>query len=121
MRDTLFFDGQCGMCRRSVRIIRAMDWLGRLNYRDSTTTPPDELPVRFDVAMQGIPMRTRHGRTLIGFAAIRRALAQTPLGVLPAMLLYVPGISHVGRIVYRGIAARRNRSAAACAIDTGTR
>lgn len=110
-RDTLYYDGQCGMCRRSIRIIRALDWLHRLAYADSTTLPDDVLPVSRDTSLIGIPMRTRGGRTLLGFPAVRRALAQTPVGVVPGLLLYVPGINHLGHLMYRRVATRRSRDA----------
>ena len=38
---------------------------------------------------------------LVGMPAMRRALAQTPLGLLPGLLMYVPGISHISDAVYR--------------------
>lgn len=110
-RDTLYFDGQCGMCRRSVRILLALDWLGRLEAQDLTAVPESELPVPIDAAMRGIPMRTRTGGTLVGFPAIRRALVQTPLGALPGLVLYLPGISRLGRVAYDAIARRRRRCA----------
>ncbi len=69
-----------------------------------------ELPVGLEAAMEGIPMRTRGGRALVGFAAMRRALLQTPLGFVPACLMYAPGLSHAGRAVYQWIAARRRRA-----------
>jgi predicted DCC family thiol-disulfide oxidoreductase YuxK len=112
-RDTLYYDGLCGLCRRSTRILRAIDWLGRLRFEDMTKVPEEELPVPIDAALQGIPMRTRDGRTLVGFPALRRALLQTPLGCLPALLLYLPGISTLGRSVYAKVAAGRRRSACA--------
>ena len=110
-RDTLYFDGQCNLCRRSIRIIRALDWLNRLQFKDSTITEENELPVPRDESLVGIPMRTRDGDALLGFPAVRRALLQTPLGCMPALLLYIPGFSHIGRRVYNRIAARRARNA----------
>lgn len=111
-RDILYYDGQCGLCRRSVRIIRTLDWLGRLDSQDSTEISDDQLPVDRSSSLTGIPMLTRGGETLVGFPAIRRALRQTPLGVIPAMLLYLPGFSHLGKRAYDRIAARRSRTAA---------
>lgn len=112
-RDTLYFDGLCGLCQRSARVLRAIDWLGRLRFEDMTRVPESELPVPMDAALKGIPMRTRGGRTLVGFPALRRALLQTPLGCVPALLLYLPGISHLGRAVYARVAAGRARAACA--------
>jgi len=100
------------MCRRSVRIIRALDWLRRLNFQDSTSLDPDDLPVSQSAALEGIPMRTRGGALLVGFPALRRALTQTPMGALPALFLYLPGVSHLGRRVYHAIAANRTRDGA---------
>jgi predicted DCC family thiol-disulfide oxidoreductase YuxK len=114
-RDTCYFDGECGLCRRSVRCLRRLDWLGRLDFQDMTRVPERELPVRFDDALRGMPMRTRDGRILIGYPAIRRALMQTPLGILFAWAMYVPGIEHIGRRIYRHVAENRRRDAA-CAV-----
>ncbi len=116
-RDILYYDGQCGMCRRSVRIIRALDWLHRLDSQDSTAIDANQLPVSRDSSLIGIPMLTRQGETLIGFPAIRRALRQTPIGVIPALLLYLPGFSHLGKRIYNSIAARRNRTAVCVATE----
>lgn len=118
-RDTLYYDGMCGLCQRSARVLRALDWMNRLDFEDMTRTPPERLPVPLDAAMRGIPMRTRDGRTLVGFEAVRRALLQTPLGAAPALALWLPGVSHAGRAVYGRIAAGRSRSA--CTAGIGAR
>lgn len=112
----VYFDGACGMCRRSVRWLRRLDWLGRLEAADSTSLKDDELPVSRERSLEGMPMRTRSGRVLVGFPAVRRALLQTPLGALPAIALYLPGVSHLGDRCYREIARRRSRET--CAPDS---
>ncbi len=113
-RDTCYYDGQCGMCQRTRRVLMALDWLGRLEFQDMTRVASGTLPVAMDVAMRGMPMRTRGGAVLVGFPAVRRALLQTPVGCAPALLLYVPGISHVATVVYRHLA--ENRARAGCAV-----
>jgi len=110
-RDTCYYDGRCGLCRRSTRTLRRLDWLGRLAFIDMTSVPETELPVPMEAALRGMPMRTREGRALVGFEAVRRAALQTPLAFVPAALLYVPGVAWVGRRVYGAIAARRGREA----------
>lgn len=115
-KDTLYYDGACGLCIRSTRWLRRFDWLGRLAFRDMTASSDDDLPVSFETAMQGLPMRTRDGRVLVGYPAVRRALLQTPPGFLPALVMYLPGVSHIGRRIYRRIASGRNRSVA-CKVD----
>ncbi len=106
-RDICYFDGQCGMCRRTVRVLHTLDWFGRLESRDMTGA--GDLPVSMEVAMTGMPMRTRDGRVLVGFAAVRRALSQTIAG--PAgWVLYVPGIAWLAERTYRIIARNRRRA-----------
>jgi len=116
-RDTCFYDGRCSYCVRTTRLLRRLDWFGRLEMRDLTQTPEAELPVAIEVAMRGMPMRTSDGRVLVGYPAIRRALRRTPLGFLPALALSVPVISWGGARVYRFVADRRPRRA--CAVDPG--
>jgi predicted DCC family thiol-disulfide oxidoreductase YuxK len=116
-RDTCYFDGRCGLCRRSVAWLRRLDWLGRLAFIDIFRAAPGELPVGLDLAMTGMPMRTGDGRVLLGFPAVRRALARTPLGAVVAWALYLPGVSALGGRVYRSIALNRRRDA--CAIGPG--
>lgn len=104
------------MCRRTTRTLRGLDWLGRLDFRDMTSVPASELPVSMEAAMGGMPMRTRAGSVLVGFPAVRRALAQTPLGAPAAWLLHLPGLDRIGAAAYRRIAARRGRDAGSCSL-----
>jgi len=113
----MYFDGACGFCRRSVRVIGALDWLGRLEARDMTRMPGEELPVSLEQAMAGMPMRTRDGRALCGFEAVRTALLRTPVGFLPAAAMHLPGLSHAAAAVYDAIARRRTRDG--CATGLG--
>lgn len=115
-RDTIYYDGACGLCRSTARWLNRLDWLDRLEAVDMTSVPEANLPVPLDAAMRGLPMRTRDGRTLIGYPAVRRALLHTPVGALVAWAMYLPGISWVGVRVYAIIAAHRRRGAA-CAVD----
>lgn len=92
-------------------MLRALDWLRRLEFRDMNADP--DLPVQMEAAMQGMPMRTGGGRVLVGFPAVRRALAQTPLGLLPAGFLYLPGVASLGDRGYRWVAVHRARDACA--------
>ncbi|MFG0331051.1 MAG: thiol-disulfide oxidoreductase DCC family protein [Phycisphaerales bacterium] len=103
----LFFDGRCGWCRAGARRLEWLDWLDRLELRDYHEIPPAHRPAPFEVFDRGMPVRTRGGRLLIGFDGVRHALAHTPLGLPAALILYLPGISLIGRLVYGWIARRR--------------
>ena len=116
-RDICYYDGACGMCSRSVRVLSRLDWLGTLGFQDMTAVPPSELPVDWSHAMRGMPMRTSDGRVLVGFPAVRRAFLRTPLGALVAWLFYLPGVAQLGAAAYRWVADHRKRGGA-CALDT---
>ena len=107
--DVCYYDGRCGLCRGTTRWLRRLDWLDRLEIRDMNAVSAEELPVPIERAAEGMPMRTSDGRALIGFPAVRRALRATPIGSLPAALLYLPGVSHVARYMYGYVAIRRRR------------
>jgi predicted DCC family thiol-disulfide oxidoreductase YuxK len=113
--DTCYYDGDCGMCRGTVRRLRRLDWLGHLRFIDMLSVPESQLPVKLAQAMQGMPMRTADGRVLVGFPAVRRALSRTPLGAPLAWILYLPGLRSLGAPVYNFIARNRRRDSA-CSI-----
>lgn len=109
-RDICYFDGLCGMCRRTTRMLRSLDWQNRLVFEDFTKLDAAQMPVLYEQAMLGMPLRTVDGRVLVGYPAIRRALMQTPLGALVAWILYLPGVSWIGRRVYNWVARNRKRA-----------
>lgn len=102
-----------------MRWLRRLDWLGRLDVRDLHQTPESELPVSMAVANTGMPMGARDGRVLVGYPAMRRALLQTPIGFFPALLMYLPVVSHIGRRVYKLVAANRPCNKGKCSIEAG--
>jgi predicted DCC family thiol-disulfide oxidoreductase YuxK len=111
-RDVVFYDGACGWCRGSSRVLLALDWLDALEARDLTRVPEDQLPTDLTTALEGMPMRTAKGNVLIGYPALRRALLLTPLGFPVALAMWIPGLSAAGRAFYRWFAANRPRDAA---------
>lgn len=115
-QDTLYYDGMCGLCQRSVRILNGLDWLNAFKAVDQSALSDAELPVPRELALEGIPMRTHDGRVLVGMPAVRRALRRTPLGLLPALLMHLPILATIADGVYRWIAA--NRKTQACRVGT---
>ena len=119
--DTCYFDGKCGMCRRSTTFLRRLDWFGNLRFVDFMSLPTHACPFALDDAMRGMPMRTRAGNVLFGFPAVRRALVRTPVGAVPAVLLYIPGVAWVGKKIYETIARNRRRDVCMVHIDSPAR
>lgn len=109
----VFFDGQCGLCGRTVRILRGVDLLGRLDLIDFRRLPddgpssPDAQGVsRADLESE-MAVVDAAGRVHWGFAAYRVLLWEVPIGWPLLLVAYLPGVRPIGEAVYRYVAARR--------------
>ena len=128
----VLYDGNCGLCRRSVFILVILDHLHRLqpiDFHDTEkrmTVAPDLSLNNLDRAMhirlpaerttdngQRTTLSTVHcplsTRTYRGFDAFRELCWHLPLLIPLAPFLYYPGVSTLGRRVYARIAERRKR------------
>lgn len=114
----VFFDGGCGLCRRTVAVIRRLDLLGRLEYCD-VLTGWTEIEARFPQLSQAqcladMHLVTRRGKITVGFDVYREIAWGLPVGWLLLPVLYLPGVRPIGRRVYAAVAA--NRVGMACTI-----
>jgi len=112
MRLPVLFDGGCPMCRRSVRIVRALDWNDRLQFVDATNAEaraffaPSLTEAQVMVEMYVVDERQRlHG----GFEGWLQIARVVPLMWVFGLLGRLPGIRQLGHAVYRVIAANRVR------------
>lgn len=111
-RISVLFDGHCGLCRRSVRWLRALDWRGRLRFVDfqneeeRRSCAPD---IPYEELDRALHIRFPSGKTLNGFSAFRALCWYLPLlwPIIP--FLWLPGARLTGDGVYGCIAARRKR------------
>lgn len=113
-RTQVFYDGQCSTCRRTTRWLIVVDWFGALEAVEFHSLPTGDRPVEFEVFDRGLPVRTRDGRLLIGFPALRHAMIRVPLWAVVAWIMYVPGIATVGRLCYDWFV--RHRPGRRCAL-----
>lgn len=111
-RTVMLYDGRCGLCTTSRRLVRRLDWLGRIEYVDAQAA--DTVAARFpalDAAaiLGAIHVITPAGRVFVGYEGVRALARELPLTMWLYPLLWLPGISWLGRRVYNGIAANRYR------------
>ncbi len=109
----VFYDGHCPLCRASVRTLRRLDWLHRLEYVD--VRRPDE-PLLLHPLVAGAPLLEQMHvlppagtRIYGGFAAFRWLAWRLPPLWPIAPLLYLPGVPWFGQRVYLWIARHRFR------------
>lgn len=117
-RPTVVFDGGCSFCRRQERRVRRLDWLRRFytrTYDEAVLAWPE---VGRGTLGDGLRVRFPDGSVTVGIDAVRSIAVRLPLTMFPALLLWLPGIYHLGRVGYGIVARRRRRDSTddACAI-----
>ena len=107
----VLYDGDCPLCRRSVAILKKLDWLGKLAYRsarESDNLPPSEVPLNPTRMLEEMHVLTPdRKRVHIGFRAVRWILWRLPATFLMAPFLYIPGVPQIGNRVYLWVAKNR--------------
>jgi predicted DCC family thiol-disulfide oxidoreductase YuxK len=111
-RLVVLYDGGCPLCRRTVRLLRTLDWLGRLRFEDGTDAAtrerfaPGLTEAAVLVEMYVIdPAGVRHG----GYAGYLWIARVVPLMWPLALVGPLPGLRQLGGAVYRLVAANRVR------------
>jgi predicted DCC family thiol-disulfide oxidoreductase YuxK len=110
-RAQVLYDGQCAFCRKSVELLRRLDWLGRLSYvnaRDSSRLPAGA-PLEPARLLEEMHVLTPDRHVYHGFGALRWLAWRLPLLWPLAPLLYIPGVPALGQHLYLWVARNRFR------------
>ncbi len=111
MKALVLFDGQCPFCRKSVALLKRLDWLRRFDTHDCRD--PEGIPINsanidpaalLDQMHLLTPDRTR---TLAGFRAVRYVIGRLPIGWPIWPFLFLPGMTTLGQRVYLWVAKHR--------------
>jgi predicted DCC family thiol-disulfide oxidoreductase YuxK len=110
-RAIVLYDGACPLCRKSVAVLRRLDWRKRLTYqdaRDSDHLPPSAVPLKLARLLQEMHLLTPDKmRVYAGYQAFRWMAGRLPLLWPMWPLLFLPGVPWVGRRIYRWVAKNR--------------
>jgi predicted DCC family thiol-disulfide oxidoreductase YuxK len=110
-RAVVLYDGLCPLCLKSVVILRRLDWLKRLSYRDARDVdnlPKTSASLEPERLLQEMHVVTPdRKRTYAGFRAFRWMAGRLPLLWLLWPILFVPGVPWLGQRLYRWIARHR--------------
>lgn len=107
---TVIFDGECGFCQRSIKLGKRLDWLHRMDWRARLEPGLKETfpQLSGEETQRRMVSIRKDGKTYGGFFAVRDIMVHLPLTFVPALILYVPGISLLGVPVYQWIATHRH-------------
>ena len=108
----LLYDSYCPLCRRTVALLDGVDLFDRVQYQSFRTTDFDAFNARHGVTTDKAwadkeMLLVREGKVYGGFDAYRQMSAMMPLLWPIAPLMWLPGVSHLGRAMYAWVAARR--------------
>jgi predicted DCC family thiol-disulfide oxidoreductase YuxK len=108
MRARVLYDGDCPLCRKSVAILRRLDWLGRLDYVNAREIKADSDAELVDAPLfDEMHVLTPGGALHRGFRAFRWLAWRLPLCWPIAPLLYLPGVPGLGQRLYLWVARNR--------------
>jgi predicted DCC family thiol-disulfide oxidoreductase YuxK len=108
----VLFDGGCPVCRRTVRTLHRLDWLGRLQFANAMD---DEMRARVAPSLTGGDVMQQmyvvdgRGQLSGGYEAQLQIGRRVPLLWILGVLGALPGIRQIGTRTYRYIAAHRRR------------
>jgi predicted DCC family thiol-disulfide oxidoreductase YuxK len=108
----VLYDGHCGLCKKTVKMLKRLDWFKRLhfvNYQDEAARNRVAPEITYEKLDKSMHIKWDNGKTRHGFPAMRAVTWKLPLLWPVAPFLYLPGIAHLGNAVYKEIAAKRKR------------
>lgn len=111
---TVVFDGSCGLCKRTVALIKSLDLFHGVEYLDAFNGWP-EVQRRFptldrDRCLEEMYAVDASGKVRVGFDAYRGLAFILPLGWLLLPVFYFPGALVIGPKLYRNVANNRHNS-----------
>jgi predicted DCC family thiol-disulfide oxidoreductase YuxK len=110
-KDTVLFDGDCRICGKGARQLRAMTRgsVELISFRDESVL--ERFPgISFDAAMKAMQLIRRDGRVFSGAEAIVQALRGRWFGKA-ALAYYLPGLKQGADALYAVVARYRFRIA----------
>jgi predicted DCC family thiol-disulfide oxidoreductase YuxK len=104
---TVIFDSDCGICLWTCRLLKRLDPWQVLTFVGNDETA--KLPAGLDPKLceTSVVVVDASGRWFLEEQAVRRVLRALPFGIVVAAPLYVPGLSQLGRALYRSVATNR--------------
>lgn len=106
----MLYDGLCGVCQQSVRLVKRLDRQQRIEYLDARDwlTVSARFPTLDREAILGlIHVISPDGRVTVGFEGVRSLARYLSLLRWVAPLLYLPGMTWLGSRVYGWVARNR--------------
>ncbi len=109
---TFYYDAECPLCARTVIVLKHFDIFRKLEFisvQSSFGNVPALKSISEDELLNDIHSVTKSGIVSKGYDTYRKAFASMLWTMPLAWLMYLPGISHLGRSIYSYIAENRTK------------
>ena len=107
---TLVFDGACGFCTRSVRLLKALDRNSRVTAVPfQKTGTPASVGLTLEACKASVWAIAPDGGYYRGAEAVNALVAAALGTAVPLLLYYLPGIRQLQDFIYFLIAYNRSR------------
>ena len=112
---TVFFDGECPLCRREIALLRKLDRRNRIGFVDITSEEFDasELGISHAALMAEIHGRSADGSSIKGVEVFRQLYAAVGFSRI-VWLTRLPGVAQVLNLGYRLFARNRLKLTGRC-------
>ena len=112
---TVFFDGECPLCRREIAVLRKLDRRKRIDFVDITSEEFDasDLGTSHAALMAEIHGRSADGSIIKGVEVFRQLYAAVGFSRI-VWLTRLPGVAQVLNLSYRVFARNRLKLTGRC-------
>ena len=110
-QDLVIYDGDCGFCQSTVNLIKRLDWLRKFNFSpfQNKNILHKYKQLTEEMCIKEVFLITPSGNYYGGYDAFRIIFVFLPLTCVLSWILFLPGITQVGRFLYKVIAKNRHR------------
>jgi predicted DCC family thiol-disulfide oxidoreductase YuxK len=111
----VIYDGDCGICTHTIRLLRHLDWAHRLTFfSNSDPNTFDKFPeVTLERSREEILAQDPRTGWYGGFQACEWIACRVPLLWILVPLTLIPGIDSLGNKIYKKVARNRHKISAA--------
>ena len=113
---TVYYDGECVFCQRSLQWMSRFDWFRRISYRPISTLTAAQTDIDTGRLQHAMGVQDENREVYYGADGFEQITTRSPALIWFALLMKIPGFIYVARYVYRIIA--RNRMMLGCRPDS---
>ncbi|MEN9333061.1 MAG: hypothetical protein RLY35_241 [Bacteroidota bacterium] len=116
---TVYYDAECPLCLRTKIFVEHFDFFQAISFKKVQVYYQSDLASRkieYNQALEDLHGISKQGKVYIGFSLYRQILIRSIVFFPIGLVMYFPGISHLGKWTYKTIA--KNRETQRCSEDS---